>query len=61
MTVMSVIESSVITLFVCLADDPIILKNTKREVYDKLVPDIEQRYSDIDLQPMNAGRREEHV
>jgi len=49
MTVMSVVESAVVSLFVCLADDPAMLRATKPDVYNQLVPEMQRRYDDVDL------------
>jgi hypothetical protein len=53
LTILSVLEAAITTLFVCLADDPHILKTTKREVYDTLVPQLAEQWEGVDLETMN--------
>lgn len=51
----SVVESAVITLFVCLADDPAALRRTKPDVYDDLVPAMRAEFQDVDLDNIAAA------
>ena len=44
MVATEVVDSAVVALFVCLADDPAALQRTKPDVYAKLVPAIQARY-----------------
>lgn len=52
--VLCLIESGVVTLFVCLADDPSALRATKPDVHDKLVPKL-QGMEGVDLRSMGGG------
>ena len=47
-----VVESAVVSLFVCLADDPAALQRTKPEEYAKLVPAIQARYPAVSFVPV---------
>jgi len=47
-----VVESAVVCLFVCLCEDPAILQQTKPDIYNDLVPSIQQRYPAINLSPL---------
>lgn len=49
MVVMEVIESAVVTIFVCLAEDPAALLATKPHIYHALVNPIERQYPDVRL------------
>ena len=50
-----VVESSVITLFICLADDPVTLQQTKPEEYHRLTDPLNQYY------PNRAQRQAEQI
>lgn len=47
-----VVDSSVISLFVCLCEDPAQLQRTKPDVYNDLVPSISARYPTITFLPL---------
>ena len=58
-TILSIVESAVITLFVCLADDPVVLRQTKQEEYAMLVPLMRLGHPEVDLDtnPQMEGNR----
>jgi len=49
MLAVEVVDSAVTTLFVCLAEDPAALQRTKPQMYQQLVPVIQQRYPTIHM------------
>lgn len=56
LTVLSVVESAVVTLFVCLADDPAALRRTKPQVYQDIVPTLQQM-DGVELEEAGEGQR----
>lgn len=55
LTITEVVESCVVTLFVCLASDPDTLLRTKPDDYNMLVGPIHQFYPQAQVAPVHHG------